>query len=665
MLKIIDSIVSYLVIAAMFLGLYNPAVAPYVPPESCIVYDLETFPLVENGQSGYVIVRGANAIPAEVTAANKLQGFLKEISGVELAVVTDEAAAQEKEIVVGDTNRYAVDYDPLGEEGFVLKTIGSKVIIAGGKPRGTLYGIYDFLEKFAGCHWYSKETKIIPEMAALEIPAAIDELEIPVFLSRAATTVQQGYDVDSALANRINDGWVVPDELRTEAYGGLFGWIIGHDVDALVSVAAQANGQIEAHPEYFAKDENGVPYIGYTNPCLTNPVTIQAYADYAASRIDAGVKCISLGMNDNDNICHCAGCTAMYAEESTGAANLDGFSGTYVRFLNAICEILEAKGGKYAEATISGFGYGITEEPPKTACHENILIYFCPISMCYAHKAGECSDENTRRLFEKNFLGWSAKCEAMAVFEYPLTYNLWNTPYPLWSNIQSYLQLYRDNKVLGLINCSSATDDVAFYQMTGCLYARLLWNPNADMEALYASFLPCYYGEGWQYIREYIRITGDELTGRTIVGTTFHTYCLNGATTVGSLCMTNNQIKYIDALWAKAKELTAAGGQAQQLINLRRAELSWRTWKSDNFRGEFSPFNIPGSRRESNTALFHDTLALGIVQHSEGAVNVSAEDFEKLDMNVLSPQFWSWRRLGRDNEGQVENVWEMLWGWIF
>ena len=68
--------------------------------------------LVENGNSAYVIVRGRNATPAEVTAANELKKYLKKISGAEIAVVTDDTAASEKEIVVGKTNReMAKDYD--------------------------------------------------------------------------------------------------------------------------------------------------------------------------------------------------------------------------------------------------------------------------------------------------------------------------------------------------------------------------------------------------------------------------------------------------------------------------------------------------------------------------------------------------------------------------
>ncbi|MBE6632235.1 MAG: hypothetical protein E7623_05980, partial [Ruminococcaceae bacterium] len=63
--------------------------------------------LVVDGVSDYVIVRGENAYISEVTASTELQKYLKQISGVEIPIITDSTAPVEKEIVVGKTNREA------------------------------------------------------------------------------------------------------------------------------------------------------------------------------------------------------------------------------------------------------------------------------------------------------------------------------------------------------------------------------------------------------------------------------------------------------------------------------------------------------------------------------------------------------------------------------
>ena len=116
-------------------------------------------------------------------------------------------------------------------------------------------------------------------------------------------------------------------------------------------------------------------------------------------------------------------------------------------------------------------------------------------------------------------------------------------------------------------------------------------------------------------------------------------------------------MKYIDKLWEAAKALSA--GQPQQLLNLRRAELSWRIWKSENFRGEFWPLNLRESRMQCNAALFYDILEL-MDQQSEGGLYVSREDFDNLSLKLLWPRMWTWRQLGRDNEGKVNNLLELL-----
>ena len=110
--------------------------------------------LVVDGVSDYVIVRGENAYISEVTASTELQSYLKQISGVEIPIVTDSTAPVAKEIVVGKTNRESdgeFNRDELGNDGLVIKSNGQKLFLVGGEKRGTLYAVYTFLEEYLGC----------------------------------------------------------------------------------------------------------------------------------------------------------------------------------------------------------------------------------------------------------------------------------------------------------------------------------------------------------------------------------------------------------------------------------------------------------------------------------------------------------------------------------
>ncbi|MBR6558738.1 MAG: hypothetical protein IKT70_06970, partial [Clostridia bacterium] len=92
-------------------------------PDDTMAEDmLEPLLLVDDGKTDYVIVRSENAYITEVTASTELQSYIKQITGVEIPIVTDSTAPAEKEIVVGKTNRESegeFDREELGDDGLV------------------------------------------------------------------------------------------------------------------------------------------------------------------------------------------------------------------------------------------------------------------------------------------------------------------------------------------------------------------------------------------------------------------------------------------------------------------------------------------------------------------------------------------------------------------
>ena len=94
----------------------------------------------------YRIVYNEKSNKSEGNAAEVLAKYIALTTGHELPVVTDDAPATEHEIVVGNTNRYALDCEKYEYEGYIITVVGKKLIIAGHERRGTMYGVYDFLE---------------------------------------------------------------------------------------------------------------------------------------------------------------------------------------------------------------------------------------------------------------------------------------------------------------------------------------------------------------------------------------------------------------------------------------------------------------------------------------------------------------------------------------
>ena len=184
--RLLSLILSFFTMILTITGIINPAVKPFVPSEIIIdPQNVDMMTIIENGLSDYIIIKGVNASPSENNAANILQNYLEQISGVRLPVANDETNETNHEIIVGKTNRegknYFIDRDKLGENGLTVRTVGEKLVIAGSELRGTLYGVYTFLEEILGCHWYTSSLTIIPKSEKVEIPAKISIEQIPAF----------------------------------------------------------------------------------------------------------------------------------------------------------------------------------------------------------------------------------------------------------------------------------------------------------------------------------------------------------------------------------------------------------------------------------------------------------------------------------------------------
>ena len=152
--------------------------------EAPVVITEKTLILARNNVSDYVIIRPENATESVLTAACELQSYIKQISGVEIAVKTDAEPSRELELVVGYTNRSAegqFDTAKLGDEGFVIETVGKKLYIGGSGVRGALYGVYTFLEEYLGCRFYTSEYEKIPVRETLVVQPIERDEQIPVF----------------------------------------------------------------------------------------------------------------------------------------------------------------------------------------------------------------------------------------------------------------------------------------------------------------------------------------------------------------------------------------------------------------------------------------------------------------------------------------------------
>src|SRR4051794_28674385 len=91
--------------------------------------------LVTSGHSDYVIVLPKAPAPAEQRAANEVRSHLKQMTGADLSIAAATGDFPAHAILIGPTFIAKATDESLGEEGFVLKTEGDRIYLAGATPR--------------------------------------------------------------------------------------------------------------------------------------------------------------------------------------------------------------------------------------------------------------------------------------------------------------------------------------------------------------------------------------------------------------------------------------------------------------------------------------------------------------------------------------------------
>ena len=98
--------------------------------------------LADGGRTEFVIVIDPAATAPERTAATELASTLQQITGAQFLVQTNRQAPSHAILVGnGDAARRLVNdapFDSLGAEELIIRTKGNHLLLAGGRPRGTL-----------------------------------------------------------------------------------------------------------------------------------------------------------------------------------------------------------------------------------------------------------------------------------------------------------------------------------------------------------------------------------------------------------------------------------------------------------------------------------------------------------------------------------------------
>jgi hypothetical protein len=457
--------------------------------------------LAEKGKATCVIVVDGAPTPAEARAAKELASTLHQITGAEFPIQTNFKAPSCAILVgSGEAARRAfvhVPFDKLGPEELVVMTKRNHLLLAGGRPRGTLYAVSRFLQEQCGVRWWTPWASRIPKQSSLRI-GELNIREKPAFEYREAFWYP-AFDADWSWKNGCNGN---SSRLRPEEGGRISYKGFVHTFYPLVP----PEKHFGAHPEWFSLTK-GKRTTERGQLCLTNPklrdFMVERVKEWLRESPEAGI--ISVSQNDWYGACECSDCKALDDAEGSHAA-------TMLEFVNFIAEKIEPE---FPQVAIDTLAYQYTRKPPRTIKpRANVIVRLCSIECNFR----EPLDHPSNAAFADDIRGWAKICQRLYVWDYTTDFAHYLQPHPNWFVLGPNLRFFQQHNVRGVFEQGAyQSHGSEMSELRAWVLAQLLWNPQQDDRPLINEFLEGYYGPGAApYLRRYLALMHDASKGHNL-----------------------------------------------------------------------------------------------------------------------------------------------------
>ncbi|HGJ67552.1 TPA: DUF4838 domain-containing protein [bacterium] len=437
----------------------------------------------------WVIVVPPDSIPSEKYAGEEFQRLFKEATDIMLSI-KDEAKSHC--IYIGQAKGLS---DNLDDEELLVIVKENSITITGGRPRGVLYGVYQFFEDAFGVRFLTFDHTHIPKVDNLKIPIA--EIRYNPPFSFRWSYYNENYK-DPAFATRLRVNTITNDE---KLGGKTPQNLIGHSVGWLLPFDKYG----AEHPEYYAlfegkRDTNtdaGGPQL-----CVTNEDVIEEVAKNAISILDQhpDMKNIPVSQADTARYCHCENCEKINQAEGTPM-------GSNLAFVNAVAERIEKK---YPNVKIGTLAYWYTRKAPKTIKpRHNVQIQLCSIECCTLHPIDDPKCDRNKE-FCQDMNDWSAICNDIWIWNYNTNFRYYDLPFPNLRVIGPNVRYFLRNSAKGVFmqaNGNGLSGELS--DLRNYLMSRILWNPNLDDKAVLEEFVRLHYRSSAQPILDYINMFHD------------------------------------------------------------------------------------------------------------------------------------------------------------
>jgi len=442
--------------------------------------------VVERGKVLEIAVQPGASAP-ERLAARELADGLAEMTGANVKLV-ERTSSRANSIIVGQGSVAArefpeIDFAGLKPEEVVIRLKGSRLLVAGGRPRGTVYAVNRLLHR-QGIRWWTPWATAVPKRAKLVL-SDLNVRETPRFEYRSPFWYH-AFDRDWSRRNYANGH----HHRVTEEDGGKVTYQeFVHTFYTLVP----PDKHFKDHPEWFSLIDGKRTFQG-AQLCTTNP----ELRDFVVQRVRQWLRehptatIVSVSQNDWYGACQCDRCKALDDAEGSQAASV-------LALANYVAEKIERD---HPGVAIDTLAYQYTRKAPKTMRpRPNVIVRLCSIECNFAQPLTHPSNES----FARDVRDWSRLTQRLYVWNYVTDFPHYMLPFPNWYVVGPNERFFAANGVKGLFEQGAYQSfGASMAEMHAWVQSQLLWDPGQDDRKLIGEFLRGYYGPAARPIQAYL-----------------------------------------------------------------------------------------------------------------------------------------------------------------
>ena len=413
-------------------------------------------------------------------AAGELRRWLKEITGAEVPIRLAPSSAKDVKIYLGATFAqpyFQKDLDLLASggahDGYAVRVRGGDIYIFGASPAGTMYGVYALLENNTDLIWAFRDDE---ENGTIFTPTPTLDVVWADAVSKPAMAWRGVWAGAWALRNYMN----VNSELGFSVMGGHY-------------LSPQYYYHCEGINRFnpVLDRETGVRLARWSEysqlSCLADPAFIEHAVEVIPNiktlRYNGREHCV-IGVDDNYGVCECPLCSApitnRFGKVLTPQTDYyEYYNAWFYTYLNKLDARIQKDFPGFMTST---FAYFFAAPYPQIEVSKNIQPQFCT----YVRKSqAEPIFAPVNQHWWKIYRDWAAHGTSM------LDYDYWALGFLMYPKAEAAKFDAMAKRDIGALSFYSEGDCAGEHLSTAnqrwCI-ARLLWNPDLDVEQLHRAF---------------------------------------------------------------------------------------------------------------------------------------------------------------------------------